>query len=97
MIQIQQMKNKLLILLLLVPFLSFGQYRRHYKQPKELSKGAILTIGGVVFTASPLISEITRYGKPFKNDKGITPNKVAFGCGITLTMTGLITLIAEKI
>jgi hypothetical protein len=94
----QQMKNKLLILLLLllVPFLSFGQYKRHYKQPKELSKGAMLTIGGVIFTASPLISEITRYGKPFKNDKGITPNKVAFGCGITVTMTGLITLIAEK-
>ena len=90
------MKFKILIILLLVPFLSIGQYTKHYKEPKELSKGTILTLGGVIFTASPLISEITRYGKPFKNNKGITPNKVAFGCGITVTISGLITLIAEK-
>ena len=95
------MKNKLLILLLLVPFLSFGQYKRHYKEPKKLSKGTTLVIGGVIFTAAPIISEVTSNPPPFKPNpyqKGIqlTPNKMALFSGISVTIVGLITLIAEN-
>ena len=94
------MKKIIIIFFLLTPLLLPSQYNRHYKEPKKISKGAILTIGGLTFTAAPLISDITRYGKPFPkktNHKGlgISPNTIAFGCGVTVTIVGLITLIAE--
>ena len=93
--------RKMLVILLLLPLSFIGQYTKHYKQPKELSKGAILTIGGVAFTAAPIISELTSSNTPFRDDpntRGIklTPNKMAVFSGVTVTITGLITLIAEK-
>ena len=95
------MNNNLLIILLLAPALSFGQYTRHYKEPKKLSKGAIITLGGITFTAVPIIAEVTSSTTPFRNDpntKGfnLTPNKFALVCGVTVTIIGLITLISEQ-
>jgi hypothetical protein len=93
--------EKLVVILLLVPLLSFGQYKRHYKEPKKLSIGTSLVIGGVIFTAAPIISEVTSNPTPFKynsNQRGIqlTPNKMALFSGISVTIVGLITLIAEN-
>ena len=75
----------------------FGQrsnYTRHYKEPKKLSTGTTLILGGIVFTAAPIISEVTSTNYPFK-EKGLTPNKMALSCGISLTITGLIAKLAE--
>ena len=93
--------EKLVVILLLAPLLTFGQYKRLYKEPKKISKGTSLVIGGVIFTAAPIISEVTSNPTPFKPNpyqKGIqlTPNKMALFGGISVTIVGLITLIAEN-
>ncbi len=95
------MKKIIIIFFLLLPLLIPSQYTRHYKEPKKLSKGAVLTIGGLTFTAVPMIAELTSTTTPFKRDKttpgiNINPNKVAISCGVTVTLVGLITLIAER-
>jgi len=95
------MKKIIIIFFLLLPLLIPSQYKRHYKKPKTLSKGAVLTIGGLTFTAAPIIAEMTSTTTPFQRNKNtpglnINPNKVAISCGVTVTLVGLITLIAER-
>ena len=95
------MKKIIIIFFLLLPLLIPSQYKRHYKEPKTLSKGAVLTLGGLTFTVVPMVAEITSTNTPFKRNKNtpglnINPNKVAISCGVTVTLVGLITLIAER-
>jgi len=95
------MKKIIIIFFLLLPLLIPSQYKRHYKKPKTLSKGAVLTIGGLTFTAAPIIAEMTSTTTPFQRNKNtpglnINPNKVAISCGVSETLLRLITLIAER-
>ena len=95
------MKKIIIIFFLLLPLLIPSQYKRHYKEPTTLSKGAVLTLGGLTFTVVPMVAEITSTNTPFKRNKttpglNINPNKVAISCGVTVTLVGLITLIAER-
>ena len=90
------MKSRLVAILLLMSQFGWGQYDTSRLPEIKLTKGASLTLGGIVFTVSPMVAEITRYGSLFKANPGLTPNKVAFGFGIGITTVGLVTMISES-
>ena len=103
------MKNKLIILLiLLLPIFSNSQYRRKkYREKGEVSKGLILTIGGVSFVAMGLSIRPLYYGgpnninpsidnwikKPWYKQPHKTPMMIV---GVGITVTGLLTLAVEN-
>lgn len=89
------------ILLLCLCGISQNNYTRHYKEPKTISKGTVLILSGIVFTATPIIAEFTSSTTPFRNKSNapglnINPNAVAMYSGISVTIVGLITKITEK-
>lgn len=90
-----------IILLLCLSGIGQKNYTRHYKEPKTISKGTVLILGGVTFTIAPIIAEFTSSTTPFKNKPqapgiNINPNAVAMYSGISVTVVGLITKIAER-
>jgi hypothetical protein len=103
------MRNKLIILLiLLLPILSYSQYnRKKYREKGEVSNGLLLTIGGASFVTMGLTIRPLYYGgpnnvnpsinnwikKPWYKQHHKTPPIIV---GVGVTITGLFTLIAEK-
>ena len=92
------MRNLILILLVL-PMFCFGQYnRKKYKEKGEVSNGLVLTIGGASFVAMgigvrPLYYVEPSRKKPFLKQHHKAPPIII---GAAITITGLITMIAER-
>tara|TARA_R110000824_G_scaffold160833_2_gene335787 strand:- start:3567 stop:3866 length:300 start_codon:yes stop_codon:yes gene_type:complete len=99
------MKKIILIFFILIPCLVISQYNRNYKNPSKLTNGIIMTIGGVGLTTMGLcVRPIYHYiPAPYPQSTWVpkpwyqqTHKWPAITVGVTFTITGLITMIAEK-
>ncbi len=103
------MKKILILFALLITFNSFAQ-RRQYSSDSD-KPGIVLAVGGVAFSAAAIIEGPHNYGTWNHNPNNTssynmtyttppfwkqTPRNIMLGVGLTLTITGLISLASHK-